>query len=92
MDESFKKQIQKKIFTNGPNRVMISAFETESLKNAVKQGFNPDIIFVRKDGWTLGVTKDLEWYAHEIWKDEWVYFVMRPNKELLPISKYKERN
>lgn len=47
-----------------------------------------DVVFLRRDGWSLGAPKELERIAYEMWKDEWAYFTRRPFKRWLPIAKY----
>lgn len=36
-------------------------------------GIEPDVIYQRDDGWTLGAPAHLEDVARKMWEDSWVY-------------------
>ena len=51
----------KDIMEHGPQRVMISVDEAVSSRRAREDyGINPDVIFIRNDGWSLGAPTRLE--------------------------------
>ena len=47
-----------------------------------------DIIFVRKDGWSLGAPIKFEDIAYNMWRDEWVQFTRKGDKGWTDISEY----
>jgi len=74
-----------------PNRIIINKQgDAVPLKIAIeKYHIFPDIIFMRRDGWSLGAPKELENVAYNLWKDEWQYYIIRPSTEWQPITNYK---
>jgi hypothetical protein len=50
---------------------------------------NPEVIFIRNDGWTLGAPRGLEWIAFQQWAGEWIGFLRKPDREAHPMTDYK---
>jgi hypothetical protein len=55
-----------------------------------RYGVVPDIIFIRRDGWTLGAPAKLEALAFKMWSDEWKSFMRRGDRHPRPIEEYRE--
>lgn len=73
------------------DRVMISEHEAISPVRASRDhGIRPSIIFVRKDGWSLGAHSTFTLAAYKIWENDWEYWCKPPNMRLRPISTYRE--
>jgi len=75
---------------HGPNRVLVTA---DGLAVPWKRAVNEhnivsDIIFIRRDGWTLGAPESLENVAYQMWSDEWWGFLRKPETKVSPISLY----
>lgn len=51
-------------------------------------GVEPDVIFLRHDGWSLGAPSRLEGTAHMIWSEYWTHFARRGDTHFRPISEY----
>lgn len=51
-------------------------------------GVEPDVIFLRHDGWSLGAPKYLEGVAYRVWKNEWTWFARKGDVYFTPISEY----
>ena len=70
----------KKIVHNGPDRILINsdgdAVSSRIARNSM--GINPDIIFIRSDGWSLGAPDFLEEVAYKLWENDWVGFIRKP--------------
>lgn len=81
---------EKKIIN--PNRVIVGKGRAIPARKAKAQfGIEPDIIFIRDDGWTLGAPSQFEKEAYETWKDHWTHFV-RPgisDAKSRPIEHYR---
>jgi len=79
------------IWKNGPNRVMYNGHCDATTPARARQEYRvtPEIIFIRKDGWSLGAPKALEKKAYELWADEWIGFI-RSGAAVRPISDYEE--
>lgn len=52
----------------------------------------PDIIFIRNDGWTLGTKKEWEAEARALWEDMWVAVIIRPGVRAISYLDYKGLN
>lgn len=76
----------KLIFIHGPSRVVISAEgEAVGTKRArVQFGVEPDIIFIREDGWSLGAPEQWAEVAEATWKDKWIGVLVKPSA--VPVS------
>lgn len=72
-----------------PNRVVINKYgEGTSLSRAEEKGITSDVIFRRKDGWTLGAPKKFEGVAFGLWRGEWSHFAYRGESKFQPIQNY----
>lgn len=83
------KKITEKVLTNGPARVIINGEgEATTCRRAHEMGINPDVIFIRGDGWSLAAPSQFESVAYGMWSDEWVAFMRKPEIEAKPMSEY----
>ena len=74
--------MQKIIPFEGFNRVLIDhEGSAVSMKKAIEMGFDPEVGFLRKDGWSLGAPKELENSAFRLWPDEWTHKIEYPQTE-----------
>lgn len=66
------------VVSHGPTRVMVSD-DTAMPAPAARRQFNitPDVIFIRKDGWSLGAPQHLEAQARKQWPDQWLGLLRR---------------
>jgi hypothetical protein len=62
------------LFTEGLKRVVINQEGVATTPLAARRDNNiePDIIFLRDDGWTLGAPQRLAKLAHDMWADAWL--------------------
>lgn len=74
-----------------PHRVLIKDNNgTEGVTARVafeKYNVTPEIIFIRKDGWSLGCEKELEEEAFLTWKESWTHFI-RKDGPIQPMKEY----
>lgn len=79
-----------RIMVHGPDRVVVNQDgEATSSKKAREQyGINPDIIFIREDGWSLGAPWQFENVAWGLWAKEWIGFIRKGGTVPLPMSDY----
>jgi len=83
-------EILEQIKQYGPDRVMVGMEDAVSSRRAREEyGINPDVIFIRNDGWSLAAPSSLEHYAWRKWAEEWTHFIRRPNIVAIPIEQYK---
>jgi len=63
----------------GPERVVIRADGSVTSCRVARETHNiqPDVIFIRDDGWALGAPKQYAAAAHAMWESKWVAFVVR---------------
>jgi len=82
-------QTMKSIIQRGPDRVMVNPDQAVPSRMA-REKFNvePDIIFIREDGWSLAAPSRLETLAFAAWADRWTHFVRCPDQNPSPISEY----
>lgn len=74
-----------RVMQRGPNRVMISLDEAVPPRRAREDhGINPDVIFIRGDGWSLGAPAHLETAAERQWADAWVAYIRKPETTARP--------
>jgi len=73
-----------------PAKVIVDerGFGVPGRKAKYEWNTEPDVIFFRSDGWTLGAPKRFEHVAYEMWSDEWTHFVRRPFRRWIEIRKY----
>ena len=70
------------------NRVITDDEGTgQAPRRAAEKGISPEVVFLRKDGWTLGAPRQYESIAYDMWSDEWTHF-SRDGKTWKPISEY----
>jgi len=82
-------KLVEEIMTFGPRRVMVNGDEAMSPYRARENhAIEAEVIFIRNDGFSLGAPSYLEMSAWLMWKDEWVAFLRKPEKEAKPISEY----
>mgnify|MGYP001559085400 CR=1 FL=1 len=76
----------------GPRRVLIDKEGTAvSPERAYRLQDRPvDIIFIRKDGWTLGATSELAEYAEQLWADHWIAVLVTPGIRPITYTEYKK--
>lgn len=70
------------ILSKGPNRVMIS--ESDGVPPQVARenySIEPDVIFIRRDGWSLGAPTHLEAAARRTWPESWIGLLRKGNTE-----------
>jgi hypothetical protein len=73
-----------------PERVVTNAYgEAVPYHRAHAQGNEPDIVFIRRDGWTLGAPAQFEGAAYSLWADEWLSFWRKGDKKISPIEEYQ---
>lgn len=80
----------------GPNRVLVPCRGggTEGVPSSRARrdhGIYPEVIFIRRDGWSLGATRKHEAEAFSMWRDEWSGFIRFGWSEPKPISVYEGR-
>ena len=75
--ETIFKAIEK-IKGSGPDRVLIPGGEGIPYKKAREMEIKIDVVFIRRDGWTLGASWDLRAEALKTWSDEFLAFVNWP--------------
>lgn len=58
----------------GPDRVVFSGDGEATTPKRAREEYNviPTVIFIRKDGWSLGAPEEFRRVAHDLWGDEWV--------------------
>lgn len=67
---------------SGFNRVVISyEGDAVSMKRAFEMGIEPDVGYMRNDGWSLGAPKELEDVAFRMWADQWTHVIRKPETE-----------
>lgn len=71
------------------NRVLVNE-EGEAVSPTGTQ-IEPDIIFVRRDGWSLAAATELEQVAFQLWSEEWESYARRENAWMLePMEVYPD--
>lgn len=76
----------------GPRRVLI---DKEGTSASPERAFRlqheraADVIFIRKDGWTLGAISELAEYAENLWADHWIAVMIRPGLRSITYEDYK---
>ena len=73
-----------------PTRVIYNDYADATTPERAKQlyGVEPDIIFLRNDGWSLGASKNLENVAYNVWAGSWQYYARKGDTHFRPISEY----
>jgi len=80
-----------KVKADGPTRVVVSSSGEAVPPARARQEFGatPAIIFIRKDGWSLGAPKALAAVAEGMWADEWLGVILAPSGTVKFYSEYK---
>jgi hypothetical protein len=80
----------KRLMVHGPDRVVVNVDqEAVSPRRAREEhGINPDVVFIRRDGWMLGAPARFAAAAFGAWSDHWIGFVKRPETVARPMSEY----
>jgi hypothetical protein len=75
------------IVTNGPTRVLLDCYGTAvSPQRALNEyGIEPEVIFIREDGWSLGAPRQLQEQARKLWRKEWIGVLWLPNTTPEPL-------
>lgn len=83
-------QAETTIMQSGPSRVVVDAegYAVPSRRAREQHGIIPDIIFIRKDGWSLGTPAVHQKAAYGLWADEWVAYWIRGETCSRPIETY----
>lgn len=81
----------KEVMANGPTRVVVgeSGEAVPTPRARQEFGATPDVIFIRKDGWTLGAPKSLAHVAEGLWRDEWLGVLLLPSGVVKYYPDYK---
>lgn len=76
--------IAQDICRSGPSRVLINSEGEATTPQRAREEYSitPDIILIRKDGWSLGARKDHAREAARLWINEWKYFIIKPSYEI----------
>lgn len=74
------KELIEQINKSGPDRILINDFGDAT--SPKRTNIKPDIIFIRKDSWTLGAPYHLVPLAFGMWEDEWEFILFPPEKIL----------
>lgn len=74
------------------DRVLVSAEgEATTPWKAHRMGIDPEIILVRNDGWSIAAEAELKQVAFDLWPNEWLGFIVRPEKIITPIRDWHKR-
>lgn len=86
-------EVMDAIRLHGPTRVVIdgSGEATNSRRAREELGVLPDVLFMRRDGWSLAAPACFEQVAHAMWADEWEWFWRRGESTPRPIEEYRGR-
>lgn len=85
----------REIATQGPRRVLVAnnpVVAYGQVRAYRMNGREPDLIFIRNDGWTLGTIREWEAEARELWEDEWVAVIIRPGVKAITYDEYRSLN
>jgi len=82
-----------KIKRNGPDRVLVDE-DGETVTPLTASIHYPDVkievIFIRKDGWSLGAHSDLIGQAYDLWADHWAFIWMLESNSVTTIEVFLE--
>lgn len=81
-----------RILRAGPDRVVIdgSGEAVPSRQARERYGIAPDVIFIRRDGWSLGAPLNLSNMAERMWSDDWIGVLCRPDTRAMTYEAYKK--
>ena len=73
-----------------PTRVVINSYGDGVTPERAERDYEikSDIIFIRKDGWSLGAPEILESTAYSIWQNEWKTFIRKRESIFRDIEEY----
>lgn len=79
-----------RVIAGGPARVVVNTNgEAVSCRRAREEHhLTPDVVFIRKDGWTLGAPNALAAVAEKLWRGEWLGVLVRPASEPVPYAEW----
>lgn len=65
----------RRIKSHGPTRVIVhKSGEAVSAWRALSEYFIiPEVVFIRRDGWSLGAPAQFVEQARWLWQDEWIH-------------------
>lgn len=76
-----------RILEHGPRRVVVNedgeAYSPQRAKTVYR--IDPDIIFIREDGWSLGAPTRFEKVAKSLWAGQWIGFLLKGETEPRPL-------
>lgn len=80
-----------RFFRHGPTRVIVNAngHAVSSVRAQQQYKVPVEIVFLRNDGWSLGAPLEFETIAYNMWKDQWVAYVRKPDQTFEPMSLYE---
>jgi hypothetical protein len=69
-----------------PTRIVINRFgEAVGPK---RTDIEPDIIFIRNDGWSLGAPKELARVAFDTWSESWTHVWIKDQERTITINQF----
>lgn len=74
----------------GPERIVINS-DGEALspeRALTHHGQRWEIVFIRREGWTLGASLAFERVAHRTWPESWIGWFRRDDVRVHPMSEY----
>ena len=81
----------KQIIANGPRRVLVESNYGVTPQRAKEiYDIEPDIVFIRNDGWSLGAPDHLADKAEKLMASRWIGVLIRPNTEPITLSEYRK--
>ena len=65
------------VIAHGPTRVVVDEEGSATTPERALEQYRvePDVVFVRNDGWSLGAPKEFQDVAKKMWEDKWVAFM-----------------
>jgi len=87
-------EIVKRVIKHGPTRVVINASgEATTAERAwAEHAIDPNTIYIRDDGWSLGCSSEFTEEACDLWKDKWVAVAVYAGDDLWYWRPYNENN
>jgi len=86
-------KVAREVMKAGPDRVVTNVRGDATTSRAARErfGINPDVIFIRDDGWTLGAPSRLEATARRLWQGHWVGILRKPETVAKPLPRNQEK-
>lgn len=68
------------VIAEGPTRVVVDESGVATTPGSAFRNhkIEPDVIFIRDDGWSLGAPEKFQDVAERMWEDKWVVFMRKP--------------